>query len=103
MKKDLGGINGLYPMPVTIIGAEHDGIKNFITVAHVGILNYGEPNYISAGMAKIHHTNAMIKDTGEFSVNIPCESQVIDTDYMGLVFRQEDSTNPAYSGPSMAA
>ena len=33
-------------MPVTIIGAEDEGKTNFITVAHVGILNYAEPNYI---------------------------------------------------------
>jgi flavin reductase (DIM6/NTAB) family NADH-FMN oxidoreductase RutF len=85
LKKDLGGINGLYPMPVTIIGTEDDGITNFITVAHVGILNYADPNYISASMAKIHHTNSMIKNSGEFSVNIPSESQVIDTDYVGIV------------------
>jgi flavin reductase (DIM6/NTAB) family NADH-FMN oxidoreductase RutF len=84
MKKDLGGINGLYPMPITMIGAENDDRTNFITVAHVGILNYGEPNYISAGMAKIHHTNSIIIDSGEFSVNIPSESQVIDTDYVGI-------------------
>jgi flavin reductase (DIM6/NTAB) family NADH-FMN oxidoreductase RutF len=71
-------------MPVTIIGAEAEGKTNFITVAHVGILNYGEPNYISAGMSKVHHTNAMIKDSGEFSVNIPSEAQVVDTDYLGL-------------------
>jgi flavin reductase (DIM6/NTAB) family NADH-FMN oxidoreductase RutF len=84
MKKDLGGINGLYPMPVTIIGAEDKGKTNFITVAHIGILNYAEPNFISAGMAKVHHTNSMIKNSGEFSVNLPSETQVIDTDYVGI-------------------
>jgi flavin reductase (DIM6/NTAB) family NADH-FMN oxidoreductase RutF len=36
-------------------------------------------------MNKTHYTNAGIKETQTFSVNIPTETMVIETDYIGLV------------------
>jgi len=40
---------------------------------------------ISLGMAKIHYTNAGIKENKTFSVNIPSAGMVKKTDYCGLV------------------
>ncbi len=85
MKKDLGGINALYPSLTTIVGAVVDGKANFMAVAHVGIMNHGTPQYLSFGMAKVHYTNKGIHEHGQFSVNIPCVDQVVETDYVGLV------------------
>jgi flavin reductase (DIM6/NTAB) family NADH-FMN oxidoreductase RutF len=89
MKKNLGVINSLYPMPVTLVGAQVNGKANFVTVAHVGIMNMGAQNYITVGLAKIHHTNEGIKENKTFSVNIPSEDQVVETDYCGLVSGKE--------------
>lgn len=82
MKKELGPKNCLYPMPTTLVGALVDGKPNYITIAHVGIMN---PGTVSLGMNKAHYTNAGIKLNGTFSVNIPDEKLVEKTDYCGLV------------------
>lgn len=85
MKKKLEGINVLYPTPTTIVGAMVEGKPNFITIAHVGIVNHAKPYLISLSSAKIHYTNAGIKENKAFSVNIPSENQVVKTDYVGIV------------------
>ena len=85
MKKNLGPVNGLYPSLTTIVGAMVNGKPNFLTVAHVGILNHGTPQYLSFGINKSHYTNQGIIEHKEFSVNIPSKALVVETDYMGLV------------------
>jgi flavin reductase (DIM6/NTAB) family NADH-FMN oxidoreductase RutF len=84
-KKTLGGINVLYPTPTTIVGAIVAGKPNFITIAHIGIVNHAKPYLISLSIAKAHYTNAGIKENKAFSVNIPSEDLVVATDYVGLV------------------
>ena len=85
MKKKLEPINLLYPTPTVLVGAVVNETPNFITIAHVGIVNHARPFLISLSMAKIHHTNAGIKEHKAFSVNIPSENLVTETDYVGLV------------------
>lgn len=81
----LGIVNALYPMPTTLVGATVNGRPNFITIAHVGIMNHGKPQYISIGMAKMHFTNAGIRENKSFSVCIPSEDLMKETDYCGIV------------------
>jgi flavin reductase (DIM6/NTAB) family NADH-FMN oxidoreductase RutF len=69
-------------MPTTLVGATVNGKPNFITMAHVGIMDHGS---ISMGMAKVHYTNAGIKENKTFSVNLPSSELVEKTDYCGLV------------------
>ena len=85
MKRPLDGINVLYPTPTTIVGAIVEGKVNFITIAHIGIVNHAKPYLISLSLAKPHHTNAGIKENKTFSVNIPNEDLVVATDYVGIV------------------
>ena len=85
MKKTLNAINVLYPTPTVLVGAMVDGKPNFITIAHVGIVNHARPYLISLSSAKAHYTNAGIKANNAFSVNIPSENLVVETDYVGLV------------------
>lgn len=82
MKVKLGAKNCLYPMPTTLVGANVNGKPNYITMAHVGIM---DPGSVSLGMNKVHYTNAGIKENGAFSVNIPSLEMVKETDYCGLV------------------
>jgi flavin reductase (DIM6/NTAB) family NADH-FMN oxidoreductase RutF len=82
MKINLGARNCLYPMPTTLVGATVEGRPNFVTVAHVGIMDLGS---VSLGMAKAHYTNAGIKENGTFSINLPSTEMVQETDYCGLV------------------
>jgi len=85
MKRNLGPVNALYPSLTTIVGAVVNGRPNFLAVAHVGIMNHGQPQYVSFGLNKKHHTNRGIAEHGEFSVCIPGEGLVVETDYVGLV------------------
>ena len=85
MKKKLEGINVLYPTPTVIVGAMVDGKPNYITIAHIGIVNHAKPYLISLSMGKVHHTNPGIRENKAFSVNIPSENLVVETDYAGLV------------------
>ena len=82
MKRALGARMALYPMPVTLVGANVEGKPNYMTVAHVGILDLGS---VSLGLNKVHYTNRGIKENGTFSVNLPTEGLVKETDYCGLV------------------
>jgi flavin reductase (DIM6/NTAB) family NADH-FMN oxidoreductase RutF len=85
MKKNLGPVNALYPSLTTIVGAVVNGKANFLTIAHVGIMNHGTPQYLSFGINKAHYTNQGIIEHKEFSVNIPSETLVVESDYVGLV------------------
>jgi flavin reductase (DIM6/NTAB) family NADH-FMN oxidoreductase RutF len=82
LKIEIGAKNCLYPLPTTLIGASVNGKPNYITIAHVGIIDLGS---VSLGMNKGHYTNAGIKANGTFSVNIPSVKMVKETDYCGLV------------------
>jgi len=82
MKTEIGAVNCLYPLPTTLVGAHVKGKANFITIAHVGIMDLGS---LSLGMNKVHYTNAGIKENGSFSVNIPSQAMVKETDYCGIV------------------
>ena len=82
MLKPIGAVNCLYPMPTVLVGAQVDGKPNFLTVAWVGIVAH---NAISIASNKDHFTNVGIRQHQTFSVNIPSEAQVKETDYCGLV------------------
>jgi flavin reductase (DIM6/NTAB) family NADH-FMN oxidoreductase RutF len=68
LKVKLGERNCLYPMPTTLVGALVNGKPNYVTIAHVGIM---DSTSVSLGMNKNHYTNQGIKENKTFSVNIP--------------------------------
>ncbi len=82
MKEKLGAVNALYPTPTTLVGAMVNGKANFITVAHIGIMTH---THISLGLGKIHYTNAGIKENKTFSVCLPSQNLVVETDYCGIM------------------
>jgi flavin reductase (DIM6/NTAB) family NADH-FMN oxidoreductase RutF len=90
MKVKLGVKNCLYPMPTVLVGALVDGKPNYVTIAHVGIMEIAS---VSLGMNKEHFTNKGIKENKTFSINIPSAKMVVETDYCGLTSgRSEDKT-----------
>lgn len=82
MKIELGAKNCLYPLPTVLVGALVNEKPNYLTIAHVGIM---EPDAVSLGMNKHHYTNQGIKTNKTFSINIPSTKLVKETDYCGLV------------------
>jgi flavin reductase (DIM6/NTAB) family NADH-FMN oxidoreductase RutF len=82
MKKKIAALNALYPTPTVLAGTMVKGKPNFIAIAHIGIMTLTS---ISLGINKSHYTNEGIKECKTFSVNIPSENLVAQTDYCGLV------------------
>lgn len=80
---DIGPQGFLYPMPMTLVGADLAGGPNFMPVAWVNRVQ-GSPPRIVCGMGASHATNAGIREHGEFSVNIPSVDMVAVTDWCGL-------------------
>ncbi len=85
MKKNLDAANLLYPMPTVLVGTVVKGRPNFLTIAHVGIMNHGHPQYVSIGLAKIHYSNQGIHEHKAFSINFPSEDMVELTDCVGMI------------------
>lgn len=81
MKKNIGAINALYPMPVVLVGTVIDGKPNYITIAHVGIIDM---DTISISSNKSHYSNKGIKEQKTLSINFPTEDMVAETDYVGI-------------------
>ena len=83
-KIKIGAKTFLYPMPITLVGANVVGKPNFLTIAYCGIVQHN-PAMIAVTLGKAHYTNAGIKENKTFSVNIPSEEMVVITDYCGIV------------------
>ena len=81
----LGPVNALYPMPTTLVGTVINHKINFLAVAHVGILNHGEPQYLSIGLSKAHYSNQGIITNKSFSICLPNRQIMAQTDYCGIV------------------
>ncbi len=81
----LGAVNALYPMPTTLVGTTVNGKANFLAVAHVGILNHGTPQYLSLGLSKSHYSNTGIRENNNFSICLPSEDLMVETDYCGIM------------------
>ena len=73
----------LYPMPLTIVGANIKDKPNFMTIAWVGIVEYNPP-MISISASQSHYTNQGIIENETFSVNIPSEEMLVVADYIGI-------------------
>jgi flavin reductase (DIM6/NTAB) family NADH-FMN oxidoreductase RutF len=81
----IGPVNALYPMPTTLVGAMVNTKPNFLAVAHVGILNHGTPQYLTIGLNKSHYSNTGIHENQTFSICLPSEALMVETDYCGIM------------------
>ncbi len=82
-KLDLGPNGFVYPMPMTLIGADLEAGPNFMPVAWINRVQRNPPRLVT-GMGKAHATNAGIREHGEFGVSIPSVQHVAVTDWCGL-------------------
>jgi len=82
-KVGLGPSPFVCPMPVFLVGANISDKPNFLTIAWGGIASE-RPPMISIAIRHKRYTLKGIKQTGIFSVNIPSEDIVVETDYCGI-------------------
>ena len=79
-----------FPEITFLIGSKVDNKPNFMAVALGGIVN-AEPRLFSISIRPQRYTVKGIVQNGTFSVNLPSQSQLVETDYCGLYSgRRED-------------
>lgn len=76
--------NMLYPLPVVMVSvAGNEGKKNIITIAWAGTI-CSDPPMVSISVRPGRKSYEMIKETGEFVINLTTEDLVFATDYCGV-------------------
>lgn len=75
----------LYPLPaVMVTTADHQGNYNIFTVAWAGTV-CSDPPMVSISVRPSRHSWSMIRETGDFVVNMTTESLTFAADYCGVV------------------
>ena len=76
--------NMLYPLPVVMVSVrDRDGQDNIITVAWAGTVCTNPP-MVSISVRPERHSYRMIKESGEFVINLVTEQLVKAADYCGV-------------------
>ncbi|MBU2626057.1 MAG: flavin reductase family protein [candidate division Zixibacteria bacterium] len=75
----------MVPLPATLLSCQKPGeTPNIITLSWVGVL-CSEPPLIGVGIRPGRYSYGIVKETGEFVINVPNEDQVAASDYCGHV------------------
>ena len=76
--------NMLYPVPAVMVSCGREGeTPNIITVAWAGTI-CSDPAMVSISVRKERFSHSIIKDTGEFVINLVNKRLVRATDYCGV-------------------
>lgn len=76
--------NMLYPVPVVMVSCQRPGeTPNIITVAWAGTV-CSDPVQLSVSVRKERYSHGILKDTGEFVVNLVTKDLVFATDFCGV-------------------
>jgi flavin reductase (DIM6/NTAB) family NADH-FMN oxidoreductase RutF len=74
----------LYPVPVVLVGCgDFDKIKNLVTIAWAGTVA-SEPAMVSIAVRPERYSYQLLKDFGEFTVNLPSQNMVRAVDLCGV-------------------
>lgn len=75
----------LFPVPTVLVTSSLEGSEpNLITIAWTGIMN-SEPPVVYISVRPDRHSYKLIKESGEYAINIPSADQVKVVDYCGIV------------------
>lgn len=76
--------NMLYPLPVVMVSCQREGEKpNIITLAWAGTV-CSDPAMVSISIRRERYSYDIIKETGEFVINLVTEDIARATDYCGV-------------------
>lgn len=76
--------NMLYPVPAVMVSCQREGeAPNIITVAWAGTI-CSSPAMLSISIRPERHSSGIIKETGEFAVNLVTKDLVRAADYCGV-------------------
>lgn len=76
--------NMLYPLPVVLVSvSDKQGNDNVLTIAWAGTV-CSNPPMVSISVRPERHSYPMIKETGEFVINLTTKELAFATDYCGV-------------------
>lgn len=76
--------NMLYPLPVVMVSlADRDGKPNIITIAWAGTICTNPP-MVSISVRSERYSYPILKETGEFVINLTTKELAYATDYCGI-------------------
>ena len=76
--------NMLYPLPAVLVSCQgKDGKPNLITIGWVGTI-CSDPAMVSISVRPERYSYHMLKETGEFVINLTTEELLEATDYCGV-------------------
>ena len=76
--------NMLYPVPVVMVSCgSKGGEKNIITIAWAGTI-CSDPAMVSISVRPERYSYDMIRDTGEFAINLTTKELAFATDWCGV-------------------
>lgn len=77
--------NMLYPLPVVLVSCQgKDTAPNLVTIAWAGTICTNPP-MVSISVRPERYSYSMIRETGEFVINLTTEDLAYATDYCGVV------------------
>ena len=77
--------NMLYPLPAVLVSCQGKyGESNLITIGWVGTI-CSDPAMVSISVRPERYSYHMLKETGEFVINLTTEELLEATDYCGVV------------------
>lgn len=82
MKTSIKVQTALAPVPVAMVSCGDEVNSNITTIAWTGIIN-SEPPLIYVSIRPSRHSYSIIKESGEFVINIPSENLVVAADFCG--------------------
>ena len=83
MKKRLGPLERLYPMPCVLVVGGTMELADTLAVAWINVVASTPPT-IAMGLRKTRRTLELIRETGDFTVNVPDTALVAAVDYCGI-------------------
>jgi len=83
-KITIGPMPYMSVMPTVLVGANVNGKPNYMTAAWATVACMVPP-MVCVAVNKARYTAKGIEENQTFSLNVPSEAQVVETDYCGLV------------------
>jgi len=83
MKKRLGPLERLFPMPCVLVVGGTIELADALTVAWINVIASTPPT-VAMGLRRTRRTLELIRENGDFTVNVPDTRMVAAVDYCGI-------------------
>lgn len=96
MKRTLGPLERIFPMPCVILGAGPVTEPSLMTASWINVVATAPPT-IAVGVRKIRHTLKAMEESSCFSINIPSTALADTVDYLGIATANNPDIDKAHA------